>query len=129
MLEEIFDQKQAVAYWTQIFDAMYERRGPKTWDYQWLYTCLKNNSLSAVSSVNLIANIGFGKGATHTIEEDARFVLPTTPVKFPLKHPLSLNPLRSMDRRRFQELFSRPILHRISKKTRRVARRIAGRLS
>jgi hypothetical protein len=125
MLEEIFDDPRAVAYWTRIFDAMYEKRGPNTWDYQWLYTCLKNNSLAAVSSVNLIANIGFGKEATHTIEKDARFILSGRQAKFPLKHPHGVNPLRSLDSRRVQDMFSTPIFHRVSRKARRVASRIA----
>ena len=125
MLEEIFDQPQAVTYWTRIFDAMHENKGPNTWDYQWQYTCLKNNALTAVSSVNLISNIGFGVGATHTTEEDARFVLPTKPLKFPLKHPPSLNPLRSMDRRRVHDMFTTPIIHRVMRNARRLANRIA----
>jgi hypothetical protein len=127
MLEEIFDRPQAVAYWSRIFDAMHENKGPNTWDYQWLYTCLKNNSVTAVSSVNLIANIGFGKGATHTLEEDARFMLGATPMKFPLRHPPGLFPLRSLDRRRVQDMFSVPLLDRILRKVRRVANRIANR--
>ena len=128
MLEEIFDEPEAVAYWTQIFDAMYENKGPNTWDYQWLYTCLKNNSLVAVSGVNLISNIGFGEDATHTIKEDARFMLlPATPVKFPLMHPSSLHPLRSIDRRRVHDMFSTPIFHRVLRQARYVAKRIAGR--
>jgi hypothetical protein len=120
MLSEIFDQPKAIAYWTQIFDAMHENRGPNTWDYQWFYTCLKNNSLIAVPSVNLITNIGFGADATHTTEEDARFILAPTPMKFPLRHPASFVPLRSMDRHRVQEMISRPILTRISCKIRRI---------
>jgi hypothetical protein len=125
MLEEIFDEPQVVAYWAKIFDAMHENRGPNTWDYQWQYTCLKNNALAAVSSVNLISNIGFGVGATHTTEEDARFVVPATQLKFPLKHPISLNPLRSMDRRRVHDQVTSPILHRVMRKARRIANRIA----
>jgi hypothetical protein len=123
MLSEIFDQPKAVAYWTRIFDAMYEKRGPDTWDYQWLYTCLKNRSLTAVSSVNLITNIGFGHDATHTTEEDARFILPATPIEFPLRHPSTFIPLRSVDRYRLQDMFPPSLFYRISKKIRRSASR------
>jgi hypothetical protein len=123
MLSEIFDEPKAVAYWTRIFDAMHDNRGPNTWDYQWLFTCLKNNSLTAVPSVNLVANIGFGQDATHTTEEDARFMRPATPMGFPLRHPSSFIPLRSMDRRRVQDMFLAPIFHRITRKVRRVAAR------
>lgn len=121
ILSEIFDEPKAVAYWTQIFDAMYENRGPNTWDYQWLFTCLKNNSLTAVPMVNLISNIGFGQGATHTTKEDTRFMLPAAAMEFPLKHPSSLIPLRSMDRRRIQEMLPLSIPHRVWKIIRLVA--------
>jgi hypothetical protein len=124
MLSEIFDEPKAVAHWTRIFDEMHENRGPNTWDYQWLFTCLKNNSLTAVSSANLVANIGFGQGATHTTQEDARFMLPATPMEFPLRHPSSFIPLRSMDRRRVQDMLSVPLFHRLSRKGRRVAARL-----
>jgi len=94
---------------------MHENRGPDTWDYQWFYTHLKNNGLTIVPSVNLVANIGFGKGATHTIKEDARFVLPAASMAFPLRHPTSLIPLRSLDRTAFK-IFSPSILQRIWRK-------------
>ena len=126
LLSEVFDNSKAVDYWTSIFDAMHENRGPNTWDYQWLFTCLKNNSLAAVSSVNLIANIGFGHGATHTVQEDARFMLPATQIGFPLQHPASFIPLRSMDHRRMQEMLSTPLLHRLSTKGRQIAARLFG---
>jgi hypothetical protein len=124
VLSEIFDEPRAVAYWTRIFDAMYENRGPNTWDYQWLYTCLKNNSVVAVSCVNLVTNIGFGQNATHTTTEDARFMLPATPMEFPLRHPSSFVPLRSMDRRRVQDMLSAPLFHRLSRRSRRIAARL-----
>jgi hypothetical protein len=126
MLSEIFGEPKAVAYWTSIFDAMYENRGPNTWDYQWLYTCLKNHWLTAVSSVNLIANIGFGPDATATTEADTRLMVSSASTAFPLKHPVSFTPLRSMDRR-LQVLYTTPILTRFFKKIRRNTRRVTGR--
>jgi hypothetical protein len=103
---------------------MHENRGPNTWDYQWLFTCLKNNSLTAVSGVNLVTNIGFGQDATHTTAEDARFMLPAIPMGFPLRHPTSFIPLRSIDRRRVQDMFSAPLFYRILSKIRHVAARL-----
>jgi hypothetical protein len=126
MLSEIFEQPKVVAYWTGIFDAMHENRGPNTWDYQWLYTCLKNNSLMAVPSVNLISNIGFGDGGTHTTQPDARFMPPTSVLEFPLKHPSDFVPLRSMDHRLIQTLFLTSLFRRVSHKSRRIATRFWG---
>jgi hypothetical protein len=121
MLEEIFDERKAVAHWTRIFDSMHEKKGPNTWDYQWVYTGFKNNSLIAVPSVNLVTNIGFGVDATHATDVDARFVLPSTRMEFPLRHPASFVPLRSLDRRRSRDMFSTPISRRVLRIIRRVA--------
>jgi hypothetical protein len=104
MLKEVFDEPKAVEFWTHIFDAMYENRGPNTWDYQWMYTGLKNNLLSIVPSVNLVANIGFGEDATHTIHADPRVELPALSMDVPLRHPASFIPSRGLDRRRVQDM-------------------------
>lgn len=118
MLSELFESHKAVEHWTRIFDLMYERRGPDTWDYQWLYTTLKNNSLTIVPSANLIANIGFGADATHTTIEDPRFMVAASRVTFPLKHPASMIPLRSLDRHRVNDMLPPTLLHRILNKLR-----------
>jgi hypothetical protein len=115
-LSEVFDQHEAIEHWTHIFDLMYEDRGPNTWDFQWLYTNLKNNSLAIVPSVNLITNIGFGNGATHTVNEDPRFMLATSSMEFPLKHPISLIPLRSLDRYRVKDMLPPSVARRILNK-------------
>lgn len=120
-LAEILDEPKAIEFWTQIFDAMHENRGPDTWDYQWLYTTLKNNSLTIVPRVNLVANLGFGEGATHTTEADSRFMLPAASLDFPLTHPSNFIPLRSLDQRRIQDMLPPSMLHRVSRKLRRVA--------
>jgi hypothetical protein len=126
ILDEIFDEPRAVEFWTQIFDAMHEKRGPNTWDYQWLYTGLKNNSLTIVPSTNLVSNIGFGKDATHTTEADPRFMLPATSMEFPLRHPASLIPSRSLDRKRVQDMFPPSRVQRLLRKVKRVVDRSAG---
>ena len=65
-LYNCFDSKREVRFWEKKFDILYNFNKPDTWDYQWLYCCLKNNGLSIVPNVNLIENIGFGLDATHT---------------------------------------------------------------
>jgi hypothetical protein len=123
MLSEIFDQPKTVAYWTGIFDMMHENSGPSAWDYQWLYAHLKNNSVTIVPRVNLVANIGFGSGATHTAKADMRITPPAKTVEFPLRHPSCFVPLRSADRR-FQDLYSTSFTQRISGGLCSIAKRI-----
>jgi hypothetical protein len=129
ILAEIFDQPKAVSYWTKIFNAMYENRGPNTWDYQWSYTSLKNNFLDIVPSVNLVSNIGFGLDATHTTRKNSRFMLPARSMEFPLRHPTSFVPLRSLDWRTLQVILPPPIPHRVLNKIWTVADSIQCRLA
>jgi hypothetical protein len=72
VLSENFDNPKMVKYWTNVLDMVYEKRGPDTWDYQWLYLRLITHPLSIVPRVDLIRNIGFGDDATHTSEENIR---------------------------------------------------------
>jgi len=59
-----------------------------TWDYQWVFNCWVQNGLSIIPDRNLISNIGFGKNATHTKDENHKYAsLPVSEMEFPLKHP------------------------------------------
>ena len=124
VLEEIFDEPKVVKYLTRVFDAMHSGKGPDTWDYQWLYTALKENLLAIIPSVNLVSNIGFGDDATHTLGEDLRFMIPASPIEFPLRHPPSFNPLRSVDRRRLRDMLPLSIPHRVLNKIVKLSHRV-----
>jgi hypothetical protein len=57
-------------YWKEMFDLT--RQGAiDTWDYQWIYTLFAQRGCSLVPNANLVANIGFGTGATHTTNTDS----------------------------------------------------------
>ncbi len=59
-----------------------------TWDSQWTLACWLANGLSILPTVNLVSNIGFGDGATHTRSPRSICAnLPTTAMQFPLVHP------------------------------------------
>jgi hypothetical protein len=59
-----------------------------TWDSAWLWTLWEHDGLCIHPNVNLIENIGFGSGATHTQETtNVLSGMFTTPIEFPLKHP------------------------------------------
>jgi hypothetical protein len=119
--EQVFDHPGAVSYWTRVFDGMHDGTGPDTWDYQWFYSRLKNNSLNIIPRVNLMSNIGFGASATHTMEPEPRVMPASTVIDFPLRHPSSFIPLRSFDRR-VLNLNLESFLRRTSGRIRRLAR-------
>jgi hypothetical protein len=86
-LEDIFQDKKAVQYWTAIFDGVYNNT-IYSHDYQIGFLCWITGRLCILPNTNLISNIGFGKDATHTTDPGNLFAtLPVSPVLFPLNHP------------------------------------------
>lgn len=85
-------------YWLNIFDKTYNNK-IDTWDYQLIYSCLKNNLLSVIPSNNLVLNIGFGSDATHTVGVAPRHVvrMQTLKLTFPLVHPEEIKASQSLD--------------------------------
>ncbi|REL24195.1 glycosyltransferase family 2 protein [Rhodohalobacter sp. SW132] len=90
------DEKTAT-YMRHHFERTYRSDPPKdiqesdytyTWDYQWVFNCWVQHGLSIIPKKNLISNIGFGKKATHTKDENHEYAaLPVSGMEFPLKHP------------------------------------------
>lgn len=67
-LSNVFSDPFVLDTWLQIFKDV--KAGKiDTWDYQLAFINYFNNSLSVNSNVNLISNIGFGDGATHTFDK------------------------------------------------------------
>ena len=63
-------------------------KGKDTWDYQWSYTRLLHRMLSIIPSKNLISNLGFGEGATHTHDpQDIFSNMERYEIEFPANHP------------------------------------------
>ena len=102
ILHNLFDRKIEINYWERIFDNLYFRAKPDTWDYQWTYTCLINSGLTIIPNQNLIENIGFDNEATHTktivfdtkISNFERF----TSKIFPIIHPEHIHRNRKADK-------------------------------
>jgi len=75
-----------ITTWTNILQRTYVGE-IDTWDYQWIYTCLKNNGLTVAPSKNLISNLGFSEDATHTSGNDPILShLQLNELTWPLKH-------------------------------------------
>ena len=60
-------------YQERLYNAERARSGAvDTWDYQWTWSRMVHKGLVAVSTRNLISNLGFGPDATHTTGYDMR---------------------------------------------------------
>jgi hypothetical protein len=86
------------------------RRELDTWDYQWGFTKTANNALSIVPAVNLIHNIGFGEGATHTSHPQSVLPVDQRKLNFPLRHPPFVVADTAFDQRYTRSAFPPPSL-------------------
>jgi hypothetical protein len=86
-LLDIHGNEAAATYWRDIFDRIYAGK-IDSWGYPWAYSCWTQNGLAILPEINLIANIGFDKRATHTKIPNHKLTnLPYVPMRFPIRHP------------------------------------------
>lgn len=84
--EEVFRER------AEKFDDVFEGN-IDTWDYQWTFCRLINCGLAITPTLNLVANLGFGEDATHTLDSKSPVAnLCTHHLDFPLRHPLTFIP-------------------------------------
>lgn len=102
--QELSDDR-AAAYWRDIFQSAYD--GYNTWDYAWTLACWRRGGVAIHPCVNLVSNIGYGAGATHTTRADDPLAnLPTTAMGFPLRHPGEISCPEERDCRLEKTFFS-----------------------
>jgi hypothetical protein len=85
-LENIFHREREVAYWTRILNAVYENK-INSWAYRWMFACWIQSGLTILPNQNLVSNIGFDSGATHTEGISCFSNMKVCPIAFPLQHP------------------------------------------
>ena len=93
------DKESFISHWCQdrksrkgihkMFDLHCNNEDPWTWDYQWVYSCWKNNALSIIPKENIVSNLGIGPNATNTKSSVDIEIYPSTleAISFPLRHP------------------------------------------
>jgi hypothetical protein len=69
ILDKYFSDKKIRNHWLEVFNQL--RAGKfDTWDLQLLYCILCKTGKTIIPNVNLVTNIGFGMGATHTANKN-----------------------------------------------------------
>lgn len=81
-------EKEALS-WSSIFEKTYQGK-EDTWDYQWVFANWIEGRINVMPNVNLVSNIGFGEGATHTVTLGPLANMLTAPIVFPIKHPVGV---------------------------------------
>lgn len=65
-LNDTFNDDGVIEQWKKMFNIM--KFNPiDTWDYQWVFATWFHGGMAITPQVNMISNIGFGEGATHTV--------------------------------------------------------------
>lgn len=83
------------------------------WDSRWMLALLLARGACICPSRNLIRNIGFGTGSTHTARCSRYQVIPRQTIDFPLRHPPTLTTWERADRWWFTHLHSRNLFSRL----------------
>jgi hypothetical protein len=106
-LERQLEGEAIVQITRRLFDETYAGR-IDTWDYQWAFSGWLRGSMAIIPENNLITNIGFGEGATHTHDNNHHLAnLASKPLRFPLRHPRLVKVLNGADRRELRLVYSR----------------------
>jgi hypothetical protein len=114
----VTDDKREARYWTGIFDKVY-RGSIGTWDYQWVFASWLQSGFTVIPNVNLISNIGFGAGATHTGDAGGKLAeMSVEEMAFPLLHPPEVVRNSQADRNTAKLFFRKSLLYPIKQSVR-----------
>lgn len=92
----------------EVFDAVHSG-GLDTWDYQWAYARMVHELVNIVPAVNLIQNIGFGPGATHTTAANAaRLSRESGAMQMPPRLPAEITPWPEADQLYLEKIVGLP---------------------
>lgn len=85
-LRRAFEHPDERRWWSANF-ASTARGEIDSWAFRWTVAVLSRGWLGVLPYRNLVANIGFGPGATHTHAGGEALEIPVQSIEFPLLHP------------------------------------------
>lgn len=104
-LVHAFDDPGEYEHWRAIFDGQHANQ-IDTWDFSWMYACLKNNGLTILPERNLVSNLGFGDQATHTTDVRSPLAMLATDSLTRLRHPSAIARHAEADRWTFGNILA-----------------------
>jgi len=96
-------------YWWEVFQALHAG-SIDTWDFQMFFSCWKQGAVHLMPGKNLISNIGYGPGATHTNFYGQMANLPTQSLELSA-NPIPLEPDPVIDSMIFYLRFLESMTH------------------
>jgi hypothetical protein len=103
--ERLFTDERIRKYWLKNFDLVHSKR-KDTWDIQWVYAVSINQGLSIIPNINLVSNIGFEEGATHTFNKSDPLANRSAESLNSIVHPSAVVPDRQADAYTFKKYLS-----------------------
>lgn len=90
LLDVCNGHRDAYRYWRWIFDRAMRWSGA-SWAYPWTLSVWLHGGLAIIPGRNLVTNVGFGDGATNTLDRPEWYEkVRQGPVEFPLVHPAAI---------------------------------------
>ncbi|MFH2069165.1 MAG: hypothetical protein ABII89_06875 [Candidatus Omnitrophota bacterium] len=120
-IANLLKDRSTQRYWLKYFQAAYEGK-IDTWDYQWMLAVWSQNGLTILPSVNLVSNIGFGKGAAHATNKNDRFANMETGNISEIIHPSFVITNKEADMFTFKTHFQRTLFARVKNKMKNICR-------
>ena len=105
-LQNCFKTRAEKKYWLEKFSQAKNGK-TNTWDYQLMYSILKNKGLAISPQVNLVKNIGIENNPTHHSLADSKKDLKTNVLTFPMVHPVKIVADKTADQYTFSQIYSR----------------------
>ncbi len=132
-LSDLLHDEPAAQFYARAFEHCYGAvtvGNSYTWDLQWQLACFQRQGLYIMPRGNLVSNIGFGTGATHTKTVDSVTAdVPLAPMRFPLRHPPAVALNRQLDLRRCQQVTTGVYSRAGNSWHRRIAKRLRASLA
>lgn len=92
-------------YWKRIFTQVRDGEIPTAWDYPWTACLWHSQMLTITPNVNLVSNIGFGEGSTHTSDVTSPFNnIPTNSMEH-ISHPKDIKKNMKADLYTYRKVF------------------------
>ncbi|MFG0306019.1 MAG: glycosyltransferase family A protein [Phycisphaerales bacterium JB040] len=127
LLRERLDTLHERVFWTDWLDRCADGR-LNTWDVPWTLAMWEAGGLSISPSKNLVRNIGMDAQGTHHTEDSELGNLPANEMRFPLRHPGSVERHAEADRWADRHLYSGSPRDRYKRLYRGWKKRVRGRV-
>ncbi|MCH2181947.1 MAG: glycosyltransferase family 2 protein [Mariniblastus sp.] len=103
VLSRVHAQTDEIERWTSILRDYFDGK-IDTWDFRWMYAIWQKQGLTVLPNLNLVSNLGFGPGATHTMDENSPLAEMTIHEVVNLAHPLHIQVDAEADRWTFEHI-------------------------